>query len=349
MKPRVAILTERLEGKRSRSPVDIGLLVTELRSRGREVDVMLLPSWTLADVTDGWPSLFLGNLDFSGYDQVIGTDECALLVRRPGAVAWLSEMPFERHANAPSGLRKRALTELLRSAVRAFVAQGGRLWAGSGYLSDRIATATGETCETLPIVPWHLGEFRRSAGDPGLGQVPYFALFDVTGPSAGLVRAVASLSRLGRQGPSLVVCSEHLSGNGLQQVLEVSSDLAPDRLNVFTGERAARAREVLFDNALGVVSTDAHVLYPRVIFEAARSEKPIIVMAGIGGSAIELVTHGHTGFACFTDQESDDVFATLSVNYRRAQELGSSLRGELQSSIAQGPLSVSYVVDRLLR
>lgn len=350
MRPSVAVLADLHPADGASSYADIDLLVGELQNRGARVEVTLMPKIHYESFSEGWTSLFLGNLDFSAYDRVIGVDECALMVRYPGSVAWMSRMPFEGEVDAADRrrLRDARLRCIQSKLLSEFLKQGGHLWAGSGFLAGRLHALLHVPIETVPMVQWRMSDFTPQAEDGHVSQIPFLAVFDEPGPSTGLVEVVKALAQLGSRGPSLVVCSETLGGAALDQVRAIGRRLGRERFNVMTGAQALAVRQRLFDNALGVVTTTSHTLYPRCIFEAARSAKPVVVLAGNGGAAAELISDGLSGFTCFTADDIEAAVTALSTARGRAAALGERLRAEMRASVSDGPLSMSHTAERLL-
>ena len=347
MGPNIAIVIDSESMEDVDSPLDFRLLMSQLKDRGAHVDVSVVPRFTAEDYAEGWPSIFLGNLSFADYDRVIGIDECGLLVRYPGSVAWLSRLPFQQARSDPSERYSSRLAHMQSTLIRGFLDQGGRLWAASGYLAGRVSAVSDRHCDALPMLTWRMSDFRSRDMAGEFGQVPFFALFDEVRPSTGLAQVVGALCKMGTRGPSLVVCSPDLQGSELRDIQTMLEPLGMDRANILTGTKAKSSRRVLFDNALGVVTATAHEWYPNLVFEAARSAKPLIVVADRGASA-ELVSEGLTGFRCSNSLETESALASVANARPHAEAMGRRLRTEMLYSVAEGPLSMARTVDRLL-
>ena len=136
MGPNIAIVIDSESMEDVDSPLDFRLLMSQLKDRGAHVDVSVVPRFTAEDYAEGWPSIFLGNLSFADYDRVIGIDECGLLVRYPGSVAWLSRLPFQQARSDPSERYSSRLAHMQSTLLGCFlpcVLYGGwvRAYAGS--------------------------------------------------------------------------------------------------------------------------------------------------------------------------------------------------------------------------
>jgi glycosyltransferase involved in cell wall biosynthesis len=291
---RIAVLRPQVPFARGGAEIVTDELVTELRSRGHDADLVSVPfKWYPGSrvLTQAflWRMLDLDEADGRSIDMVVATKFPSYVVRHPEKRVWLVHQFRQAYELDGSELGQfghssedRALRRQVQQLDRIALGEATRLFAISGNVAGRLERSTGLVAEVLPPPPQAL---------------PYHSA-----PSQGFVLSASRLDRAKR-------IDLLLDGAALQPGFEivVVSD-GPDRERL---EQIARAKgldgRIRFEGWIDaerlaeLYATCSSVYYAPVDedfgmgpYEAFLSGKPVITTTDAGGP-LDVVHDGRTG------------------------------------------------------
>jgi glycosyltransferase involved in cell wall biosynthesis len=291
---RIAVLRPQVPIARGGAEIFTDELVTELRARGHEADLLSVPfKWypgaRVLTQAFLWRMLDLEEADGRPIDVVVATKVPSYVVRHPEKRVWLVhqfrqayELDGTELGQFGQSAEERALRRRVQELDRRALGEATRLFATSANVAGRLERATGLHAEVLPHPPQAL---------------PYHS-----SPSQGFVLSASRLDRAKRI--DLLLEAAALE-DGLEVV--IASD-GPDRERL---EEIARARRldgrVRFEGRVDaerlaqLYATCSSVYYAPVDedfgmgpFEAFLSGKPVITATDAGGP-LDVVSDRRTG------------------------------------------------------
>jgi glycosyltransferase involved in cell wall biosynthesis len=291
---RIAVLRPQVPFARGGAEIFTDELVTELRARGHEADLLSVPfKWypgaRVLTQAFLWRMLDLEEADGRAIDVVVATTFPSYVVRHPEKRVWLVhqfrqayELDGTELGQFGQSAEERALRRQVQELDRRALGEATRLFATSANVAGRLQRSTGLHAEVLPHPPQAL---------------PYHS-----SPSQGFVLSASRLDRAKR-------IDLLLEAAALEEGLEVvvASD-GPDRERL---EEIARARRldgrVRFEGRVDaerlaqLYATCSSVYYAPVDedfgmgpFEAFLSGKPVITATDAGGP-LDVVSDRRTG------------------------------------------------------
>ena len=291
---RIAVLRPQVPFARGGAEIFTDELVSELRARGHDADVVSVPfKWypgaRVLTQAFLWRMLDLDEADGRRIDIVVATKFPSYVVRHPEKRVWLVhqfrqayELDGTELGQFGASSEDRALRRQVQQLDRIALGEATRLFATSGNVARRLERSTGLVAEVLPHPPQAL---------------PYR-----NAPSQGFVLSASRLDRAKR-------IDLLLEGAALQEGFDVVvvSD-GPDRERL---ESIARAKgldgRVRFEGRVdaerlaGLYATCSSVYYAPVDedfgmgpYEAFLSGKPVITTTDAGGP-LDVVHDGRTG------------------------------------------------------
>jgi glycosyltransferase involved in cell wall biosynthesis len=273
-------------------------LVTALRARGHEVELVTVPfKWypgtRVLDQAFLWRLVDLTESDGRAIDRVIATKFPAYCVRHPNKVAWVlhqfrqaydyDRTELGQFSESPEDRATRRAIERLDAVA---LGEARRVFATSRNVADRLARFNGIHAEVLPHPPQAL---------------PYRS-----GDSEGYVLSVGRLDRAKRN--DLLV--EAAKRDGSLRI--VIAGEGPDRERLeqlasglngqveFTGRVDDERLADLYARSLAVYYAPVDEDFGMVPYEAFLSGKPVVTTTDAGGP-LEIVRNGETGVVVAPD------------------------------------------------
>ncbi len=269
-------------------------LVSELRARGHEADLVTVPfKWypgaRVLTQAFLWRLLDLSEADGQTIDLVVATKFPSYVVRHPEKRVWLVhqfrqayELDRSELGQFDESAEERAIRRQVQALDRRALGEARRVFATSGNVAARLERSTGIVAEVLPHPPQDLG-YRND----------------------GYGRYILSVSRLDRAKRIDLL----LEAAALDQTLEVviASD-GPDRPRLeelardrgldgrvrFTGRVSAEELADLYAACLATFYAPVDEDFGMGPFESFLAEKPVITTTDAGGP-LEVVHDGETG------------------------------------------------------
>jgi glycosyltransferase involved in cell wall biosynthesis len=295
---RVAVCAPQVPFVRGGAELMAEELVTALRGRGHEADLVTIPfKWypgaRVLDQAFLWRLVDLTESDGRPIDRVIATKFPAYCVRHPDKVAWVLHQFRQAYDYDRTDLGQfsespedRAIRRAIERLDAVALGEARRVFATSANVADRLRRFNGIEAAVLPHPPQAL---------------PYR-----TAPSEGFVLSVNRLDRAKRI--DLLVEAAKLEPS--LQVVIVGEGPDRGRLEGLAGGLDGRVRFAgrvgdeeladLYARSLAVYYAPIDEDFGMVPYEAFLSEKPVLTTHDAGGP-LEVVRDGETGVVAAPD------------------------------------------------
>jgi glycosyltransferase involved in cell wall biosynthesis len=337
---RIAVCAPQVPFTRGGAEIFAGDLVTELRERGHETDLVTVPyKWYPGERVLSqaflWRLLDLSESDGRSIDLVIATKFPSYAVRHPNKVVWLLHQFRQAYELDRTDLGQfgesaedRATRRAVQRLDKVALAEARKLFATSRNVADRIKRSTGLEAEVMPHPPQEL---------------PYR-----TAPAEGFVLSVNRLDRAKRIDLLLEAAKAE---PGLNVV--VTGD-GPDRARLeglanglngqvrFTGRVSDEELADLYARCSAVYYAPVDEDFGMVPFEAFLSEKPVLTTTDAGGP-LEVVHDRQTGLV--VAPEAAEI--GRACTYLLGHEDEAAAWGRAGKSVAER-LSWDSAIERLL-
>jgi glycosyltransferase involved in cell wall biosynthesis len=291
---RIAVLRPQVPFARGGAEIFTDELVTELRARGHEADLVSVPfKWypgaRVLTQAFLWRMLDLEEADGRPIDVVVATKFPSSVVRHRDKRVWLVhkfrqayELDGTELGQFGAAPAERALRRQVQELDRIALGEATRLFATSRNVAGRLERSTGLTAEVLPHPPQAL-PYRSS-------------------PSQGFVLSASRLDRAKRidllleaaaLDPTLRVV---IAGDGpdRERLEGIARDRGLDGRATFAGRVTDEELADLYARCLGVYYAPVDEDYGLVPYEAFLSEKPVITATDAGGP-LDVVRDRETG------------------------------------------------------
>lgn len=343
---RYLIASSFVPGVRGGATKIVSDLAEAMRTRGLDVDTVMLPVW---EAWDQIPQQLLGmrlwHLEEAA-DRLIALRTPAHLLRHPDKVVWFLhhhrgayDLWGTEHQDIPATDEGRRVRDVIRTSDRRALAEAARVYAISGVTAGRL----------------------RAFGDVGAG-VLYPPLLDPEGyrcdeaedfvffpsritPAKRQLLAVRAMAHV--PAPTrLVVAGVPDLPEHIAPVRRAIAELGLEaRVEVHEGWLPERDKRDLLARCLACVFPPFDEDYGYVSLEAAHASKPVITCTDSGGTR-EFVEDGVTGLVAEPTPEAlGAAIAALARDRERAREMGAAAHAHAD---AMG-ISWDRVVDELVR
>jgi len=291
---RIAVVRPQVPFARGGAEIFTDELVTELRERGHEADLVSVPfKWYPGTrvLTQAflWRLLDLGEADGKTIDLVIATKFPSYLVRHRNKRVWLVhqfrqayELDGAELAQFGPGPEDRALRRKIQKLDRLALGEANRLFSTSRNVADRLQRSTGLDSEVLPHPPQELAYRCDGYGD-----------FVLSVNRLDRAKRIDLLIEAAALDPSLEVV---IAGDGpdRQRLEALARDRGLDGRARFAGRVSEEELADLYGRCLAVFYAPVDEDFGMVPFEAFLSEKPVLTTTDAGGP-LEVVADGRTG------------------------------------------------------
>jgi glycosyltransferase involved in cell wall biosynthesis len=339
---RIAVCAPQVPFTRGGAEIFAERLVTELRGRDHDVDLVTVPfKWYPGErvLTQAflWRLLDLEEADGRPVDLVVATKFPSYVVRHPRKVVWLLhqfrqayELDRTELGQFGESPEDRALRRSVHKLDRQALGEARKLFATSRNVADRLDRSLGLQAEVLPHPPQDL-PYRCDTYDDfilSVNRLDRAKRIDL------LIEAAAADDRL-----RVVVTGE---GPDRQRLEGIARSRGLDGRVRFTGfiDEAELVR--LYARCAGVYYAPVDEDFGMVPFEAFLSEKPVVTTTDAGGP-LEIVTDRQTGLVVEpTVPALAEACAWLVAHRDDAREWGRAGRAIAERVTWDG------VVDRLL-
>jgi glycosyltransferase involved in cell wall biosynthesis len=297
---RIAVVRPQVPFARGGAEIMTDRLVSELRARGHEADLVTVPfKWYPGPrvLTQAflWRLLDLDEADGKRIDLVVATKFPSYLVRHRDKRVWLLHQFRQAHELDRTELGQfgessedRALRRKIQRLDRLALGEATRLFATSRNVAGRLERSTGLAAEVLPHPPQELayrcdgyGEFVLS-----VNRLDRAKRIDL------LLEAAALDSTL-----ELVIAGE---GPDRKRLEELARDRGLNGRARFAGRVSEDELADLYSRCLAVYYAPVDEDFGMVPFEAFLSEKPVLTTTDAGGP-LEVVVDGQTGLVVSPD------------------------------------------------
>jgi glycosyltransferase involved in cell wall biosynthesis len=339
---RIVVADAQVPFVRGGAELHVDALAAQLRTRGYEVDKVMLPfrgqnKPEILGQAAAWRLLDLTASNDRPIDLVIATRFPSYFVRHPRKVAWvihqhraaydLCGTPFSdfEHSEADVGLRKR-LVELDARMLR----ECRRVFANAKNTAQRVETFNGVPAQALYHPPTLAARLR-----PG----PYGDYFMVVGRLETVKRVDLAIRSMTSAHARLVVVGEGSQRPALEQL---ARDEGIASRVTFAGSVDDDELVKLYSNARGVIYAPFDEDFGYVTLEAFLSGKPVITTTDAGGP-LEFVDHRVNGFVVPPEAAAiGEAAAALATSDSLARELGEAGQARARAITWDG------VVEQLL-
>jgi glycosyltransferase involved in cell wall biosynthesis len=339
---RIVVCVPQVPFERGGTEILAETLVTELRGRDHEVELVQIPfKWypgprPLREALL-WRLLDLEEAQGRPIDLVIATKFPSYAVRHPNKVVWLVHQFRQAYELDGTDLGQFGDEPVDRATVRAIhrldrdtLGEAQRLFAISRNVADRLQRSTGIEAEVLVPPPQQL-DYR--SGDPG-----------------DFILSVGRLDRAKR----IDLLLEAAAFDGSLRVVVAGEGPDRERLEHITGQRGLNGRVKfagrvaqgelvdLYADCLAVFYAPVDEDLGLVPYEAFLSEKPVVTTRDAGGP-LEIVVDHENGLVCEPVPAAvAEACAWLAANPEQARACGRSGKRLAER------LTWDAVVDRLL-
>jgi glycosyltransferase involved in cell wall biosynthesis len=266
-------------------------LVTELRERGYEADLVSVPfKWYPGErvLTQAflWRLLDLDEADGRRVDLVIATKFPSYVVKHPNKVVWLVhqfrqayELDRTELGQFGESPEDRALRRWVQELDKVALGEARKVFATSRNVADRLERSTGIVADVMPHPPQELAYRCDEYGD-----------FVLSVGRLDRAKRIDLLIEASRQGGFPVV----IAGDGPDRGrLEALADGSVR----FAGRVSESELADLYARCLAVFYAPVDEDFGMVPYEAFLSEKPVVTTTDAGGP-LEVVADRATGLVC---------------------------------------------------
>ena len=297
---RIAVCRPQVPFARGGVEIFTDALVSELRARGHEADLVTVPfKWypgaRVLTQAFLWRLLDLGEADGGRIDMVVGTKFPSYLVRHPEKRVWLVHQfrqayELDRTALGQFGesAEERALRRQVQELDRVALGEATRLFATSRNVATRLERSTGLVAEVLPHPPQAL-DYRNDG--PG-GYLLSVSRLDRAKRIDLLVEAAALDPAL-----EVVIASD---GPDRERLERLARERGLDGRLRFAGRVSAEELADLYAGCLATFYAPVDEDFGMGPFESFLAEKPVITTTDAGGP-LEVVRDGETGLVVQPD------------------------------------------------
>jgi glycosyltransferase involved in cell wall biosynthesis len=319
-----------------------GRLVTELRERGHEAELVTIPfKWYPGTrvLTQAflWRMLDLDEVDGKPVDLVIGTKFPSYLVRHREKRVWLVhqfrqayELDGTELGQFDDSPEERALRRKVQTLDRIALGEATRLFSISQNVADRLRRTTGLVAEYLPPPPQDLDYRNETYGDfvLSVNRLDRAKRIDLLLEAAALDPALEIV--IAGDGPDRARLEELARARGL------------DGRAHFAGRVSESELAELYGRCLAVFYAPMDEDYGMVPFEAFLSEKPVLTTTDAGGP-LEIVSDRKTGLV--VSPEAGEV--ARAAGWLREHRTEAAIYGRAGKEIADR-VTWDRAIERLL-
>jgi glycosyltransferase involved in cell wall biosynthesis len=294
---RIAVCAPQVPFERGGAEIFAGDLVSELRGRDHEVDLVTVPfKWYPAERVLSqaflWRLLDLDEADGRPIELAIATKFPSYAVRHRNKVVWLLhqfrqayELDRTELGQFGESTEDRATRRAVQRLDRVVLGEARRLFATSRNVAERLERSTGLRAEVMPHPPQEL-PYRTESYDDfvlSVGRLDrakrHDLLLDAAAADASLRCVIVG------DGPDRERLEQVTRRNGL------------DGRVSFTGRIGEQALADLYARCLAVYYAPVDEDFGMVPYEAFLAEKPVVTTTDAGGP-LEIVTDRRTGLVC---------------------------------------------------
>jgi glycosyltransferase involved in cell wall biosynthesis len=306
---RIAVCAPQVPFERGGAEIFADDLVSELRVRGHEVDLVTVPyKWYPGERVLSqaflWRLLDLDESNGRPVDVVIATKFPSYAVRHPNKVVWLLhqfrqayELDRTELGQFGESAEERATRRAVQRLDRVALGEARKLFATSRNVAERLQRGTGLHAEVMPHPPQEL-PYRTEAYDDfvlSVGRLDRAKRHDL------LLDAVAA-------DPSLR-CVIVGDGPDRERLETVARRHGLNGRARFTGRVGEDELADLYGRCLAVYYAPVDEDFGMVPYEAFLSEKPVVTTSDSGGP-LEVVADRRTGLVC--EPRANDVAKACS-------------------------------------
>jgi len=291
---RIAVCRPQVPFARGGAEIFSDDLVSELRLRGHEADLVTVPfKWypgrRVLTQAFLWRLLDLEEADGRRIDLVIATKFPSYCVRHPNKVAWVLhqfrqayELDRTELGQFGESAEERATRRAVQRLDRTALGEARRVFATSRNVADRIERSTGIEAEVLPHPPAPL-PYRAAASE---GFILSVNRLDRSKRIDLLIEAAAA--------EPAVRCVIVGEGPDRERLERIARERGLDGRVTFAGRVSDEELADLYGRCLGVYYAPVDEDFGMVPFEAFLSEKPVLTTTDAGGP-LEIVADRRTG------------------------------------------------------
>lgn len=294
---RVAVCQPQVPFERGGTEVLTESLVSELRSRGHEADLVTVPfKWypgaRVLSQALVWRLLDLEEANGQPIDRVIATKFPSYAVRHPSKVVWLYHQfrqAYDLHGTELGQFGEDPASRATRRRIQRLdektLGEARHVFAISQNVADRLRDSTGLEAEVLHPPPQRLDFRCDEYGDfvLSVGRLDRAKRVDL------LLEAAAAGDAL-----RLVVAGD---GPDRERLESLAREFELDGRVIFTGRVGDDELTDLYARCLAVYYAPLDEDYGLVPYEALMSQKPVVTTHDAGGP-LEIVVDGETGRVC---------------------------------------------------
>jgi glycosyltransferase involved in cell wall biosynthesis len=294
---RIAVCSPQVPFARGGAEIFADDLVTELRERGHETDLVTVPyKWypgaRVLSQAFLWRLLDLTEADGRAIDLVIATKFPSYAVRHPNKVVWLLHQfrqAYELDRTELGQFGETAEDRAARRAVqrldRVALGEAKKVFATSRNVAERLQRSTGLEAEVMPHPPQEL-PYRTESYDDFVLSV---GRLDRAKRNELLLEALAAEPTL-----QCVIVGD---GPDRARLEDLSHRRDLDGRARFTGRVDEEELAALYARCLAVYYAPVDEDFGMVPYEAFLAEKPVVTTTDAGGP-LEVVTDRRTGLVC---------------------------------------------------
>ena len=294
---RIAVCAPQVPFARGGAEIFADDLVSELRARDHEVDLVTVPyKWYPGERVISqaflWRLLDLEEADGRRIDMVIATKFPSYAVRHPNKVVWLVHQFRQAYELDRTDLGQfgesaedRAARRAVQRLDRLALGEARRLFATSRNVADRLERSAGLVAEVMPHPPQEL-PYRTDGYEDfvlSVGRLDRAKRHDL------LLEAVAADSSL-----RCVIVGD---GPDRHRLEDVARRNGVDGRARFTGRVDEQELADLYARCLAVYYAPVDEDFGMVPYEAFLAEKPVVTTTDAGGP-LEVVADRRTGLVC---------------------------------------------------
>jgi glycosyltransferase involved in cell wall biosynthesis len=294
---RIAVCAPQVPFARGGAEIFADDLVTELRARGHETDLVTVPyKWYPGERVLSqaflWRLLDLTESDGRAIDLAIATKFPSYAVRHPNKVVWLLHQFRQAYELDRTDLgqfgesaEERATRRAVQRLDRVALGEAKKVFATSRNVAERLKSATGLDAEVMPHPPQEL-PYRTESYDDFVLSV---GRLDRAKRHELLLEALAADSTL-----RCVIVGD---GPDRDRLEDVARRHGLDGRAQFAGRVDEEELAALYARCLAVYYAPVDEDFGMVPYEAFLSEKPVVTTTDAGGP-LEVVTDRRTGLVC---------------------------------------------------